>query len=65
MGPPSGCSRYSIGVIVGVKASATLQVTRDGAPFSNEIIMEKSDGEGGVLVVYCSFWDALLGIRRT
>ena len=65
MGSPSGHIGDSIGAIVGVKDPATLQVTRDGAPFSNEIIMEKSDGEGGVLVVYCSFWDALLGIRRT
>ena len=53
MVPPSGCSGDSIGDIVGVKALETLQVARDNGSSTNDIIMEKSDGEGGGLVVYC------------
>ena len=65
MGYPSSFSGDNIGSIIGVKDSAALQVTRDGGSSDNNILMEKVDGEVGGLVVYCSCWDALLGIRRT
>ena len=65
MGSPSGHSGDIIGAIIGIKAPETLQVTRDGGSSDNNILMEKVDGEVGGLVVYCSCWDALLGIRRT
>ena len=63
--PPSGFSGESIGDINGVKSSANLQVTHDGGSLDNENFMEKTDGEGGKLDVYCSCRDALLGIRIT
>ena len=59
---PSGFSRDRIGVIIGVKDPATLQATCYGGSSANEIFMGKSYGEGGVIVVYYSCWDALLGI---
>ena len=59
MGYPSRCSGDSIGAIIGVKNSDTLQVTRDDGSFDNDIFMEKEDGEGGRLTVYYSCWDAL------
>ena len=65
MGSPSGCSGDSIGVSVGVKVPEILQVTRDSGLLANNILVEKSDGEGGGLVVYCSCWNALLGTSRT
>ena len=64
MGSPHGCIRESIVVIFGVKASATLQVTRDGGSSAYKIFMDKADGEGGRIFVYCYCWDDLLGIRR-
>ena len=48
---PSGCSGYSIGSIIVVKDSATLQVTHYGGSSDNKIFMEKADGEGGGLDV--------------
>ena len=65
MGPSSGRSRDRIGAIVVVKDPSTLQVTRDGGSSANDIIVEKAYVEGGVLVVYCSYRDALMGVRRT
>ena len=62
---PSGCSGDSIGAIFGVKAPATLQVARYGGSLANDIFVEKSDGEGVGIGVYCSCWDALLGTSRT
>ena len=64
MGYPSSCRRDSIGVIIGVKASATVQVTIGGS-LDNYIFVDKTDGKGGGLAFYCYFWDALLRIRRT
>ena len=63
--PSSGCSADSIGSIIGVKDSSTLQVTRDGSSLANGIFMDKLDGEVGGLAVYCSCWDSLMGIMRT
>ena len=65
MGPPSDRGGDSIIIIIGVKASAALQVTRDGGSSDNDIFMEKADGRGDGISVYCSCWDALLGISRT
>ena len=62
---PYGCIRDSIGVIIVVKASVTVQVTLDGGSLANDIFDERAYGEGGGLAIYCSCWDALLGIRRT
>ena len=64
-GPPFGCSRVCIVVIVGVKASANLKVTRGDGSSANGIFMEKEDLEEGILLVYCYYWDSLLGIRIT
>ena len=55
MGSPSGCSGDSIGVSVVVKVPEILQVTRDSGLLANNILVDKFDGEGGGLVVYCSF----------
>ena len=64
MGSPYGCSGYRIGAIIGVKASVALKFTRDDGYSDNGIFMEKADGEGGRISVYCYCWDALLGIQR-
>ena len=63
--PPSGYSRDNIGVIIGFKASLTLHVTLDGVSLANGIFVEKEDEKGFGIAVYCSCWDALLGIGRT
>ena len=65
MGYPSGRSADSIGDTIGVKASANLQVTRDGGFLANEISVEKANGEGYGISVYCFRWDSLLGISIT
>ena len=64
---PPGCIRDSIGFIIGVKASATVQVTIDGGCSDNDICTEKTYGVKGGLSVfcYCYCWDYLLGIRIT
>ena len=65
MGYPSGRSADSIGDTIGVKASATLQVTRDGCFLANKNSVEKANGEGGGIAVYCFCWYSLLGISIT
>ena len=62
---PSGCSRYSIVVIIGVEASAIVKVTLDGGSSDNKIFVEKADGEGGGFYFYCSYWGAMMGIKIT
>ena len=63
MGFTSDCSRYSIGIVIGVTTSEVVQDTLDGGSSANDIFVEKSDGEGGRLDVYSYCWGALWGIR--
>ena len=65
MGYPSVHSVDRIVDIVGFKSLATLKFTCDGGFSANDIFMEKVDGEGGVLAVYCSCWYSFLGIWIT
>ena len=65
MGTTPGIDRDRIRAIYIITASAYLQVSPDGGPFTNDIFVEKTDGEGSGLYVYCYCWNAILGIGRT
>ena len=55
MGSTSGYSRDSIGIFIEVTTLAAVQDTLDGGSLANKSFVEKADGEGGGLSVYCSF----------
>ena len=61
--PRSGID--SIRAIDGITASDFPQVSPDGGTLTNDIYVEKTDGEGSRIAVYCYCWNAILGIGRT
>ena len=65
MGTTPRSGRDSIRSIDGITASEYLQVSSDGGPLNNAIFVEKTDGEGRGLDVYCYFWNAILGFGIT
>ena len=61
MGSTSGYNRDRIGSFIVATDSEAVKDTLDGGSLANDIFVEKSDGEGVGIGVYCSCWDALLG----
>ena len=57
--------RDSIRDIDGITASVYLQVSPDGGTLNNDIYVQKTDGEGSGLDVYCYCQNAILGIGVT
>ena len=59
-------SRISDGIIfiTGNIDSASVQVPHYGVPATNDIFMEKTDGEGSILAFHCSCWIPVLSIGR-
>ena len=53
MGTTPRSGRYRIRDIGGITASVYLQVSPDGGTLNNDIYVEKTDGEGSGLDVYC------------
>ena len=53
MGTTPKIFRDRIRDIYGITDSASLQVSHDGGFLTNDIFVEKTDGEGIVLAVYC------------
>ena len=51
MGTTTGRGRTVIRVVTGNKYLATLQVLNDGGYSTNEILVEKTDGEGSGLIL--------------
>ena len=47
------------------KDPASLQVSPYGGPLTNNIFVEKIDGEGSGINVYCYCWNSMLGIEIT
>ena len=57
--------RNCIIAISGSTDIESLQVSRNYGPSTNDIFVDKIDGEGSGLAVYCFCWNSMLGIGIT